>query len=211
VTPARAATALAVTLLLPLAGCGSSGPAALPHDATFRACLKAAKVDADRLGDAAARRKAFTLGEPLACVLGLRSAEDRHDVLGGVFRNDSFAQVAPLTAWIDTQQGRDGAAIAKDAGTLLQATNDPKPDHGDAAVTWFQVHDIVENQVALADYLHVDGTPPDYAGYLAARTDDPAAKSRYFQHRMDEGGPVADRLSEYADIIHTTGRDLRHG
>lgn len=210
---ARRARALftALACSLALAACGPSEPDALPDDSAFRSCLTDAGVKPDGLDSTSARRTAFEQ-TPAAwdCVLALKGPGDRRAVLGGLFTPDESSRVAPLTAWINTQNG-EGEAIAKDVGTLLAASDEPMPDDSDKASLRSQADGILNDRLALVVYLHADGTPPGYDAYLH-RPDmegQPDAQNRYVQHQLDLGGPAADRLGTYSDEIAQQRADLR--
>jgi hypothetical protein len=203
-------SAAVLACLAATAACGSSDPQALPDDAAFRSCLTKAGVSPSKLDSSDARRAAFHAAEPWGCVLNLASPDDRHAVLAGLFKPDDDSLIAPLTAWIDEQDG-DGDSIAADVGKLLAAVDEPLPDDSDAASLRSQDDGILNDRLALIIYLHADGKPPGYDAYLA-RPDmkgKPDAQNRYVQAQLRAGGPAADRLGDYSDTISQERADLR--
>jgi hypothetical protein len=205
-TAARLVTVSA--LLLPafaLAGCGSSEPAALPHDAAFRSCLTNAGVSPDKLDSVDARRTAFREAAPWGCLLTLRDVSDRRAVLDTVFTPDSTEVIAPLTAWLGTAKGA-ADDVARDLGTLLASTDTTLPhDKGDAA-DLAAAKTGQEERLAIPLYQRFDGALPGYATYMAQpeHKNDPRSPNLYFTKLVTQGGKAADTLRGYWRIIDQT-------
>jgi len=203
-------TAVMLASLGAFAACGATKPVALPDDASFRACLSKHGVSPDNLDSFATRRKAFAQPAPWDCVGALPTAGDRHAVLKDVFPPDDAALLTVLTAWINAQDA-DGADIAKNVGTLVAAADDPMPSDPGKNSARHNEDEAFQARLAMAIYRHKDGDLAGYADFVTTHhlEGDASAPFRYYNHVMNEGGPVADRLSGYASAIDAVRDHLR--
>lgn len=144
-----------------LAAC-SEGPADLPDDRAFAACLQEAGVDHEAAQDADARAAAFAEPPALDCVLALPEADQRAAVLEGVL--DGGQARDAVRAWItDQADRRDGVDLAAGAGSLLGAVDgyDGQDDFGEQ---W--ADEQLHEDLALAILVAQDGEPASYRRWL---------------------------------------------
>ena len=198
--------AAAAALLVLLAGCddGGGGVAAMSDDSAFATCVEKAGLSLDGSDDWSVEQERELLSRPeaLGCVLSDVPEDERADLLGRAFPDDSgtdeaadearTAKTDALVAYVDSRADASRDETVADAAALMDAFGWDETD------PWVGAR----KQVALA-IVRAEGDAAQYDAWLSdtGREDDYEGRIDFVQEQETEGTPLADEVRALADEL----------
>jgi hypothetical protein len=192
-----------------LAGCDNGddgGIASQGPDSAFGRCVDQAGLSLDGYEDWSAQEERELLSRPdaLACVLSDVPADERDDLLGRAFPDDSgtddaadearTAKTDALVAYVAAKSDVPRDELVADVAALMDAFDWDETD------PWVGAR----KQVALA-IVRTDGGAEEYDAWLSdtGREDDYEGRIDFVQEQETEGTPLADEVRALADQIES--------
>jgi hypothetical protein len=201
--------ATAAALLALVVGCddgGGDGVAALADGSDFATCVEDAGLSLDGSADWSVEEEREFLSQPdaLACVLTDVPEDEREDVLGRAFPDDSgtdeaadearTAKTDALVAFVGARADVPREELVPQVATLMDAFGWDETD------PWVGAR----KQVALA-IVRAEGGADDYDAWLSetGREDDYEGRIDFVQEQETAGTPLADEVRALADDLES--------